>query len=316
MEKDQSYQVVDSYQQSQYQGVQSAEIATSQVEYAGFWIRFAANFVDGLIIFVPCMTLVIIAGLVIGADNINNSGLLDVVVRLISMFIGWIYFVYMTHKYNATLGKKAFGIKVVSEKSEKLTFGQTILRETIGKLISSLILCIGYIMAGFTSKKQALHDKIAGTLVVYKDSNKKVSGWIVAVVAIIPIFLIIGIGILSSVALVSLNGARGKAQDASIKSSLYSMSFEAMLYRDENSSYKGYKSINTHFECSGQSVQPIVNISKDGKEMAIFVKSCNEKDKYFCANPETQLITKTAEVDESYVKGGATICNTMDISEY
>jgi hypothetical protein len=66
-------------------------------------------------------------------------------------------------------------------------------------------------MAGFTSRKQALHDKIAGTLVVYKDPNKEPSA-LLKVVGII-LGLIVGVavlGIISSIVLASLNSARAK----------------------------------------------------------------------------------------------------------
>jgi uncharacterized RDD family membrane protein YckC len=67
----------------------------------------------------------------------------------------------------ATLGKLAIGIIVTDLQGSRITFGRATGRY-FGKILSSLILSIGYIMAGFTEKKQALHDMIAGCLVVMK----------------------------------------------------------------------------------------------------------------------------------------------------
>jgi uncharacterized RDD family membrane protein YckC len=67
----------------------------------------------------------------------------------------------------ATVGKMVLGIKVTDLDGNKLDFVKALVRN-LCKIISSLIMCIGYIMAGFTEKKQALHDMIASTLVVKK----------------------------------------------------------------------------------------------------------------------------------------------------
>jgi uncharacterized RDD family membrane protein YckC len=69
--------------------------------------------------------------------------------------------------YQATIGKIVLGLKVTDVNDAKLDFVKALARN-LCKVISSMILMIGYIMAGFTEKKQALHDMIAGTLVVKK----------------------------------------------------------------------------------------------------------------------------------------------------
>jgi uncharacterized RDD family membrane protein YckC len=69
--------------------------------------------------------------------------------------------------YQASIGKMVLGVKVTDINGAKLDFVKAFVRN-ISKIISSFILFIGYIMAGFTDKKQALHDMIAGTLVVKK----------------------------------------------------------------------------------------------------------------------------------------------------
>ena len=79
-----------------------------------------------------------------------------------------LYFSLMeSSKFQGTLGKMALGIKVTDMNGGKLDFTKAFLRN-LCKLISNFTLLIGYLMAGFTEKKQALHDMIAGTLVVRK----------------------------------------------------------------------------------------------------------------------------------------------------
>jgi uncharacterized RDD family membrane protein YckC len=72
-----------------------------------------------------------------------------------------------TSKYQGTIGKIALGLKVTDMNGDKLDISKSLIRN-LGKIISGIILYVGYMMAGFTEKKQALHDIIAGTLVVKK----------------------------------------------------------------------------------------------------------------------------------------------------
>jgi uncharacterized RDD family membrane protein YckC len=85
-----------------------------------------------------------------------------------SILIGWLYFALMeSSNKQATLGKMLIGIKVTDLDGNRITFGKATARH-FSKIISGVILAVGYIMAGFTQRKQALHDIIAGTLVVKK----------------------------------------------------------------------------------------------------------------------------------------------------
>jgi uncharacterized RDD family membrane protein YckC len=82
--------------------------------------------------------------------------------------ISLLYFSLMeSSKTQGSLGKMAMGIKVTDLEGQRISFGKAFLR-SIGKVISQMIMYIGYIMAAFTEKKQALHDIIASTLVVKK----------------------------------------------------------------------------------------------------------------------------------------------------
>ena len=139
------------------------------MRYAGFWIRVVAYIIDAFIL----STVMILIGTIwsLGSDD-STEDLIAIVaqsgmVALISFFLNWLYYAILeSSEYQATLGKKLLGLHVTDEFGRRISFGRATGRY-FSKLISSLILGIGYIMAAFTDRKQALHDKIASTLVIY-----------------------------------------------------------------------------------------------------------------------------------------------------
>ncbi len=143
------------------------------VEYGGFWIRFVAKFIDGLILLVPNM---LIQGLVIAAlkpavssspNQAPDPAAVAVLILpiILNFAIQGLYSVLLVSKYGATWGKMAVGLKVVTENGGKLTVGRATGR-FFAELVSSLTLLIGYIMAGFDAEKRALHDHICSTRVI------------------------------------------------------------------------------------------------------------------------------------------------------
>ena len=144
------------------------------MSYAGFWKRFAAAFIDLLItaviggFAVPIVGLLYAAsiGTVVGAEF---AGLIA------GALVKWIYSSsFESSAKQATLGKMALGIRVTDIHGTRIGFGKATLRH-FGKLVSFLTLFIGYIMVAFTEKKQGLHDKMAGCLVVYKSEGNNLS---------------------------------------------------------------------------------------------------------------------------------------------
>ncbi len=159
-----------------------------QIVYAGFWIRAGAALIDGLIINIIMGILVVLF-----TPNGSHTSIFYSLIPL------WIYEIVLTYYFSATLGKMAMGIKVVSNNLGKISFIQVLLRETIGKFLSSVLLMIGFIMIAFDGKKQGLHDKIARSLVI-KEPTKKVKKWIL-VLAILLILVpsIIGFVLIGAV---------------------------------------------------------------------------------------------------------------------
>jgi uncharacterized RDD family membrane protein YckC len=154
--------------------------------YAGFWLRFVAALIDWLLIgvvqFVAIMPLLAIFGIGV-AGNIENMESMDeaqamsmvgsmmamgFATQAVFVVIQTLYFALMeSSSKQATIGKMVLGLQVSDTNGAKLDFVKALVRN-LGKIVSGFILCIGYIMAGFTEKKQALHDMIASTLVVKK----------------------------------------------------------------------------------------------------------------------------------------------------
>lgn len=135
-------------------------VKNEPTDFAGFWIRFGAAFIDALI--TGLISVAILYGT--GGSIENQSGLNN----LFNIILGWLYAAIMeSSERQATLGKIAVGIKVTDMNGDRISFGKATGRH-FAKIISAIILLIGYIMAAFDSKKQALHDKMAGTLVLNK----------------------------------------------------------------------------------------------------------------------------------------------------
>ena len=155
---------------------------TGQVKYAGFWLRFVAYLIDdiilgaiGFVISLPFIGAIIFSGIALselddgdGSKLFGIAGIIGSVLLLIITItaVGWLYFALMeSSKQQATLGKMALSLKVTDMEGNKISFARATGRY-FGKIISNMIFMIGYIMAGFTEKKQALHDMIAGCLVI------------------------------------------------------------------------------------------------------------------------------------------------------
>lgn len=144
-------------------------------EYAGFWPRFLAVLIDGvitqLIVLVPAFFLGVtlgIAGAAAGQDNESIAGAATLLGAVIGLAASWLYEAgLIASSRQATLGKMALGIMVTDLDGRRIGFGRATGRY-FAKILSGLMLAIGYLIQPFTARKQALHDMLAGTLVVKK----------------------------------------------------------------------------------------------------------------------------------------------------
>lgn len=151
---------------------EGAKINTGELAYARILTRFAAVFLDGLILGAVNFGISFIAGLFFAlnaknAANGNPSGFLviQVVLMAINLAIGLTYETVLIGKYGATLGKMACKIKVVTADGGKVSYARALGRY-FAKMLSGFICLIGYIIACFDDQKRALHDHICTTRVV------------------------------------------------------------------------------------------------------------------------------------------------------
>ena len=152
--------------------------------YAGFWLRFVAHLIDSIVLSVVYGVLFLIGIAMVGVESLRSmaQGMENgdaapsaafIMMMLFVLFLGtlasWLYYAYMESSVNqGTLGKMALGLIVTDLQGRRISFGRATGR-FFAKIITGLIpLGIGYMMAGFTEKKQALHDMIVGTLVLRK----------------------------------------------------------------------------------------------------------------------------------------------------
>lgn len=147
--------------------------------YAGFWRRFVAFVIDGLILtfvtFPINLALHIPVWSWMNQDEINFEDILalisaSLVAIMIYTLITWLYSaLFESSRYQATLGKLALNIQVTDLDGRRISFARATGRFA-GKIVSKLLLMIGYLIQPLTQRRQALHDLMAGTLVVRRSA--------------------------------------------------------------------------------------------------------------------------------------------------
>jgi uncharacterized RDD family membrane protein YckC len=149
--------------------------AAGAPEYAGFWLRFVAWLIDAILLATAGFFLTFTFGFQNQMFMPRRGGPIPFFYMgifsfqgILKLAIGWLYFALMeASQFQGTLGKMALGLVVTDMGGQRISFGRATGRY-FGKYISSLTICIGYIMAGFTQQKQALHDMMANCLVLRK----------------------------------------------------------------------------------------------------------------------------------------------------
>jgi uncharacterized RDD family membrane protein YckC len=141
-------------------------------QFGGFWIRVGAYSIDAAVLLIPTLLISFLyraVYLTADADEMVQV-MVEVMDFIQNLLVSWIYSAVLhSSKWQATVGKKVVGLKVVDENGNRISFGRATGR-FFAQLISTLILAIGYLMVGWTKKKQGLHDMIAGTYVVKSEN--------------------------------------------------------------------------------------------------------------------------------------------------
>ena len=159
--------------------------ASAPLPYAGFWERVAAYLIDGVILGIPFGLVVLVLlflfggfGMMLHRNPVEPRAALALAAPMFLVFflgmfffvaLQWLYFAGMeSSARQATFGKSVMSLRVTNNEGQRISFGHATGR-FFAKIVSGMVpLAIGYIMAAFTERKQALHDFIAGTLVLRK----------------------------------------------------------------------------------------------------------------------------------------------------
>lgn len=196
---------------------------TEDVVYAGFWRRWIALIIDQLILgvgfYATAFAVAILVGIAGGMDWLGTLDSGDPEPVVVFAYVGFMLLYYVaaavyfslfeSSRHQATPGKMALGIKVVDQQGRRLSFGHALGR-WVSATLSYLTLYIGFLMAAFTERKRALHDMVAGTLVVDRwafsehpeRQRRDLGGCLIA--AILGIALMVGVAILGILAAIAI----------------------------------------------------------------------------------------------------------------
>ncbi|MBV8377726.1 MAG: RDD family protein [Verrucomicrobia bacterium] len=172
-----------------FQKVREGLASEEAAQYCGFWIRFSARMLDGLILAALTIPLSILNQVIIfrtypltgpgaGMERFENTARLGEFLTiqaafvLISLVLGFAYEVYFVARFGGTPGKLLLRMRIVRSDFSRLTYGRSAIR-FFGKMLSDLTMYIGYIMVGFDPQRRALHDYIADTRVIKRDSRRE-----------------------------------------------------------------------------------------------------------------------------------------------
>ncbi len=146
--------------------------ADEGVTYAGFWVRLAAYLIDSVIIFFMLLVvrlamsgvMSVLYGTAVGGNILFSYTLKDIV-----LYLGQVlYFVLCTRFTGTTPGKRAMNLRVICvDESGELDLFTVLYRETVGRFLCSISICIGYLIIGLDREKRGFHDMLCDTRVVY-----------------------------------------------------------------------------------------------------------------------------------------------------
>lgn len=186
--------------------------------YVGFWARVGARFIDGIVVsgvLIALMAAVVLAGAVSFEQAVDpyaqpsSSGSLLVFAAWV---LGpWLYFSLMeSSSWQATLGKRAIGARVTDLEGQRISFAHATGRY-FATALCYITLYVGFVMAAFTARKQALHDMATNTVVTYTDGTAKKAGCLV--MAAVGAFILVIVGIMAAVAVPAYQEYKKKAEE-------------------------------------------------------------------------------------------------------
>ncbi len=156
--------------------------------YGGFWIRVLAYLVDTVVLFIGFVVLGAACAFLgpAGAPILGAAGVIGPI-----LYWG----LMQASARQATFGKSLLGMKVTDTDGNRLSIPRSLVRE-VAKILSGFLLLIGFLMAAFTGRKQALHDMIASTVVVRESPGHVIAGLAIGLLGwIAPVALVMALGV-------------------------------------------------------------------------------------------------------------------------
>jgi uncharacterized RDD family membrane protein YckC len=153
------------------QMLQQGLTPAAHMRYGGFWIRLGAKVIDGIILQVVNFIIFTLGSLFIvsalATKDPSQLIVTTVIQLIIGLFLAISYEVWFVGKFRATPGKMMCGLAIVDPVGGRISYLRALGRY-LATILSSIILCVGFIMAGFDREKRALHDRICDTRVIRK----------------------------------------------------------------------------------------------------------------------------------------------------
>ena len=150
--------------------------------YGGFWRRGLAIFIDKIVLYFIYLILILLEFMLLPSHPYSRhpdlpagkweymTGTFMIGHAIVLIIMGAAYFTYFHGSLGQTPGKMLLGLRVIQVTGKNMTYTAALIRWA-GYIVSTICLYLGFIWAAFDSRKQAWHDKLAGTLVIL--SNKK-----------------------------------------------------------------------------------------------------------------------------------------------
>ncbi len=137
--------------------------------FGGFWRRFAAAFVDGIVLFFPQAITRVALNLSLFSTGESSDAVTELLVSVGTLVMYWLYSSLLeSSARQATLGQQLLGLRVMDVEGRRISFARASARY-FGQILSALICGVGYLFNLWTSRRQTLHDLIAGCVLVRPD---------------------------------------------------------------------------------------------------------------------------------------------------
>lgn len=142
------------------------EISATDEQPAGFWVRVVAAIIDSALCNMLVFAMAFSLGMVLEITSYQLTPETNLLITAMGIIVTIFYYVFFTGYCGQTPGKMAMRIRVMHNDGYDVGYGQAFIREVIGKALSGILFCAGYLMVAMRSDKRGLHDLLSRTKVV------------------------------------------------------------------------------------------------------------------------------------------------------